>query len=65
MDIRYTTTDARFGETKEWTIKEMMLRYRVNGYDIHGDGTHMTTHEMLFDIYKNGAKCIVVAYLIK
>jgi len=57
MIFRYTTPDERFGSKEELTLKEMMLRYRVNGYDMQ-DGKRMTTNEMLEDIYENGAQCV-------
>ena len=58
MAYKYTTTDERFGAKEVMTIKEMMLRYRVNGYNKKDDGTNMTKNEILEDIYVKGAKCV-------
>jgi hypothetical protein len=58
MAYKYTTTDERFGPKEEMTIKEMMLRYRVRGYITKGDGSTMTTNEILEDIYEHGAQCV-------
>lgn len=58
MAYYYVTKDERFGPKEEMTIKEMMLRYRVRGYDVKDDGSKMTANEILEDIYEHDAVCI-------
>lgn len=58
MGYKYSTTDERFGVNEEMTIKEMMIRYQVRGYNVKGDGTRMTQNEILEDIYEKGAFCV-------
>ena len=54
----YGTTDPRFGVDEVLTIKQIIMRYRVNKWDVSKDGTKMSIHDIMIDTINNGAFCL-------
>lgn len=58
MAYKYLSSDPRFGDKEELTIKEMILRYRTRGWDVATDGARMNVDDIMEDIFKLGVCCL-------
>ena len=58
MEYKYMSSDPRFGDKEEMTIKEMILRYRTRGWDTLKDGTRMNVDGVMEDIFQHGVCCL-------
>ena len=54
----YGTLDPRFGKEEILTIKQMILRYRTQNWDINEDGSRMSVDNIMDNIIDNGAFCL-------